>query len=232
MVAASPAEAGWRADSLAVAASLADENCRVAVNLPRRQASTRVMAACTALEPMTKATANEVAEQDFASVVAAHRAQIFRFLLASTRDVDLAETLTQDCFLRAHKNWSSFRGDSSAMTWLMRIAINLQKDNWRNRRLQFWRHTRMNAVDVDEASDWLPSGERSAEQQMLAREQVANVWRSVDRLSGRQRTVFLLRFVEELELKEIAEATGLSEGTVKAHLSRALGRVRMELGEK
>jgi RNA polymerase sigma-70 factor (ECF subfamily) len=51
-------------------------------------------------------------------------------------------------------------------------------------------------------------------------------------LSERQRTVFLLRFVEDLELKEIAETTGLSEGTVKAHLSRALGRVRTELGEK
>ena len=181
---------------------------------------------------MTKATANQLAEQDFASVVATHRPQIFRFLLASTRDVDLAETLTQDCFLKAHRNWSSFRGDSSAMTWLMRIAINLQKDNWRNRRLRFWRQTRTNAVDVDEASDWLPSGERSAEQQMLAREQVAHVWRSVDKLSERQRTVFLLRFVEELELREIADATGLSEGTVKAHLSRALSRVRTDLGEK
>jgi RNA polymerase sigma-70 factor (ECF subfamily) len=181
---------------------------------------------------MTKATADEVAEQDFASVVVTHRPQIFRFLLASTRDVDLAETLTQECFLKAHRNWSSFRGDSSAMTWLMRIAINLQKDNWRNRRLQFWRQTRTNAVDVDEAGDWLPSGERTAEQKMLAREQVAHVWRSVERLSERQRTVFLLRFVEELELKEIAETTGLSEGTVKAHLSRALSRVRTELGEK
>jgi RNA polymerase sigma-70 factor (ECF subfamily) len=118
------------------------------------------------------------------------------------------------------------------MTWLMRIAINLQKDQWRNRRLQFWRHTRTNSVDVDEASDWLPSGERTAEQQMLAREKVGHVWRAVETLSERQRTVFLLRFVEDLELKEIAEATGLSEGTVKAHLSRALGRVRTELGEK
>jgi RNA polymerase sigma-70 factor (ECF subfamily) len=189
------------------------------------------MAACTALEPMIKATADEMAAEEFANVVAAHRTQIFRFLLASTRDVDLAETLTQDCFLKAHRNWSSFRGESTAMTWLMRIAINLQKDHWRNRRLQFWRLTRTNAVDVDEASDWLPSGERSAEQKMMAREQVAHVWRAVDGLSGRQRTVFLLRFVEEMELREIAEATGLSEGTVKAHLSRALRRVRIELGK-
>jgi RNA polymerase sigma-70 factor, ECF subfamily len=187
------------------------------------------MAAGTALEPMTMATAEELAAEEFSAIVASHRQQIFRFLLASTRDMDLAETLTQDCFLKAHRNWSSFRGESSVVTWLMRIAINLQKDHWRNRRIQFWRHTRTNAVDSDEASDWLPSGESSPEQQLLAREQVKQVWRAVDGLSERQRTVFLLRYVEEMEIAEIGRATGLSEGTVKAHLSRALGRVRGEV---
>jgi len=187
------------------------------------------MAAGTAVKPMTVDTAEEIAAQEFARIVESHRPQIFRFLLSSLRDIDLAETLTQECFLKAHRNWSHFRGDSSAMTWLMRIAINLQKDHWRNRRIQFWRQTRTNAVDLDEASEWLPNGERNAEQQMLAREQVAQVWQAVKGLSERQRTVFLLRYVEERELSEIASATGLSEGTVKAHLSRALGRVRTEL---
>jgi RNA polymerase sigma-70 factor (ECF subfamily) len=190
------------------------------------------MAACTILDQITMATADEQAAQEFSSVVASHRSQIFRFLLASTRDVDLAETLTQECFLKAHRNWSNFRGDSSAMTWLMRIAINLQKDHWRNRRMQFWRQTRTNSVDLDEASEWLPSGESSQEQKLLARERVGQVWTAVEGLSERQRTVFLLRYVEELELAEIAQTTGLSEGTVKAHLSRALGRVRAELGGK
>jgi RNA polymerase sigma-70 factor (ECF subfamily) len=195
------------------------------------------MAFGAAMETMTSATADEIAEreletatQEFSSVVQSYQPKIFRFLLASTRDVDLAETLTQECFLKAHRNWGSFRGESSPMTWLMRIAINLQKDHWRNRRLRFWRQTQNNAVELDEASEWLPSGERSAEQQMLAREQVSHVWRAVKGLSERQRTVFLLRFVEEQELSEIARGIGLSEGTVKAHLSRALVKVRAELG--
>ena len=203
-----------------------------------------MMAAGTAIEAITTATVTEfagqklatagmgVAAQEFSSVVVAHRPQIFRFLLASTRDVDLAETLTQECFLKAHRNWDRFRGDSSAMTWLMRIAINLEKDHWRNRRMQFWRHMRTNSVDLDEASDWLPNGERSVEQQMMARERVAQVWKAVEGLSARQRTVFLLRYVEDHELSEIAQATGLSEGTVKAHLSRALVKVRAELRSK
>lgn len=202
------------------------------VNSLPDKASTEVMAAGTALEAMATFTAKELAAQQFADIVENHRMQIYRFLLASTRDVELAETLTQECFLKAHQNWARFRGESSPMTWLMRIAINLEKDHWRNRRLQFWRKTQTNAVDMDEASDWLPSGERNAEQQMLAREQVARVWKAVDDLSERQRTVFLLRYVEDLELIEIARATGLSEGTVKAHLSRALSKVREELRDK
>ena len=66
------------------------------------------------MEAITRATAEQFAElemeaaaQEFSSIVEAHRPQIFRFLLASTRDVDLAETLTQECFLKAHRNWGS-----------------------------------------------------------------------------------------------------------------------------
>lgn len=190
------------------------------------------MAAGAIAKPMSPEAAQALAAQEFTRVVETHRPHIFRFLLASTRDVDLAETLTQECFLKAHRNWAQFRGDSTAMTWLMRIALNLQKDHWRNRRLQFWRHARTNSVDVDEASEWLPSGERSAEQQMLAKEQVKSVWKVVENLSERQRSIFLLRYVQEMELSEIARATGLSEGTVKAHLSRALTRVRAEVGSR
>jgi len=175
-------------------------------------------------------TAEEIAAEEFSAVVTKHRPQIFRFLLSSTRDADLSETLTQECFLKAHRHWNSFRGDSSAMTWLMRIAINLQKDHWRNRRMQFWRQTQTHAVNLDDASEWLPSGERSAEQQMLAKERVRQVGEAVEGLSDRQRTVFLLRYVEEMELSEIARTTGLNEGTVKAHLSRALAKVRERLG--
>jgi RNA polymerase sigma-70 factor (ECF subfamily) len=96
--------------------------------------------------------------------------------------------------------------------------------------MQFWRKTQSNTVDLSEASEWLPSGERTVEQQLLAKERVSQVSKAVEGLSERQRTVFLLRYVEEMELSEIARSTGLNEGTVKAHLSRALVKVRAELG--
>jgi RNA polymerase sigma-70 factor, ECF subfamily len=167
---------------------------------------------------------------EFSTVVDTHRNQIFRFLLASLRDTDLAETLTQECFLRAHCNWDRFRGESSVLTWLMRIAINLQRDHWRNRRVQFWRKTREHSVGLREASEWLPSGEISPEERIVTRERVAQMWKAVNRLSDRQRTLFIMRYGKEQEFGEIARVTGLREASVKAHLSRALARVRAELG--
>ena len=113
----------------------------------------------------------------------------------------------------------------------MRIAINLQKDYWRDRRIQFWRETQANAIDFDLASESLPSGERSPESQMLIREQAAMVWEVVDNLSMRERSVFLLRYMDELQLNEIGRRTGLKVGAVKVYMRRALLKVRKGLEE-
>jgi RNA polymerase sigma-70 factor, ECF subfamily len=171
-------------------------------------------------------------QQEFEGAVEECRPRIFRFLLASMHDLDTAEVLTQECLLKAHRSWSSFRGDASVATWLTRIAINLQRDHWRNRRLQFWRETCRNAVDLEDARDWLRANQPSPEDQLLVREQVGHVWNAVDSLTERQRAVFLLRFVDDLPYHEIAQATGLKKGTVKAHISRALHKVRMQLRSK
>ena len=169
--------------------------------------------------------------EGFSSLIQLHMPAIFRFLLASLRDQDLAQTLTQDCFLKAYRSRSSFRGESSIRTWLMRIAINVQRDYWRSRRIRFWREMRANAVDLDLVCDRFPSAERSPEVQLIAREQVAKVWKVVETLSMRERSVFLLRYVEELELSEIGDCTGLKVGAVKVYLARAVTKLRIALKE-
>jgi RNA polymerase sigma-70 factor, ECF subfamily len=166
--------------------------------------------------------------QDFDKVMQMHWPRIFRFVLASVRDADAAETLTQDCFWRAYRGRSGFRGDSSVTTWLLHIAVNLVRDFSRNRRLQFWR--RISAVEVNTISESAPDLGASPEAKAVIREQVQAIWAATARLSERQRTVFLLRFVEEMELLEIAAATGISEGAVKVHLFRALQSVRKRVG--
>lgn len=66
----------------------------------------------------------------------------------------------------------------------------------------------------------------------MAKEQVAAIWRAAANLSERQRTVFLLRFVEDMDLLEIAAVTGMKEGTVKTHLFRAVQSVRRGLEQQ
>jgi RNA polymerase sigma-70 factor (ECF subfamily) len=84
-------------------------------------------------------------------------------------------------------------------------------------------------VDLKDACDWVPDRQRSPEAVASAKEQVRAIWNAAADLSERQRTVFLLRFVEDMELLEIAAVTGMKEGTVKAHLFRALQAVRAKL---
>src|SRR6186713_1446569 len=62
---------------------------------------------------------------DFDRLVERYRPKVLRFLYASLRDMDAAESIAQECFWNAYKSRKSFRGDCSVNTWLMKIAINL-----------------------------------------------------------------------------------------------------------
>jgi len=167
--------------------------------------------------------------QDFDRIVQLHWPRVFRFVLASVRDRDAAQTLTQDCFLRAYRGRARFRGDSSVNTWLMRIAVNLVRDFSRNRRLQFWRSAQAPNIDHGTIIEGVPHGGISAEKTAVLKEQVQAVWAATEALPERQRTVFILRFVEDMDLLEIAASMGLTEGAVKVHLFRALKSVRKRI---
>jgi RNA polymerase sigma-70 factor (ECF subfamily) len=167
---------------------------------------------------------------DFDAVVRQYWPRIFRFVLASIRDRDAAETLTQDCFLRAYQARHRFRGAASVSTWLMQIAINLVRDHARSRRIRFWQRVKDMAVDCASVNEGLAGAGVSPEAQAVAKEQIEAVWRATGDLSERQRTVFLLRFVEDMDLLEIATVMGVSEGAVKVHLFRAVHTVRERMG--
>jgi RNA polymerase sigma-70 factor (ECF subfamily) len=168
---------------------------------------------------------------DFEAVVQLYRPRIFRFALASLRDRDAAESVTQDCFLRAYHARDRFRGEASLQTWLMQIAVNLVRDASRSRRWQFWKRAEASAVDLDVAGEWLRGRETSPEARASARQQVAAVWIALEGLSEKQRTVFLLHFLEEMSGAEIAAATGISRAAIKVHLFRAVHTVREKLGK-
>ncbi len=173
----------------------------------------------------TAAAAEAIAAfHDIDALYAAYHQRIFRFLLASLRNPDVAQTLTQDTFIRAWSARASFRGDCAPGTWLMRIAVNLLRDHTRTARFRFWK--RAETVDAQEMEAHLAQPESGSEAQLIATQQVKLLWQTVATLPLQKRTVFALRFAEEMELTEIAEATGHALSTVKSHLYRALAAVR------
>ena len=174
---------------------------------------------------------DSLAPTEFEAVVRTHQRQIYRILWLQLHDSDAAETLTQECFLRAYRKWHEFRGESSVGTWLIRIALNLARDHVRSRRLAFWRRLRW-ATPATTSASAVPDRDPSPERQLLARERLNTVWDRVDRLPVRQRTCFMLRYVEEMPIAAIAETLELEVGTVKAHLARALGAVRQHMQEQ
>lgn len=184
----------------------------------------------TAAVSLISTDVNPVTEiDDFDGVVQRYWPRILRFLLGAVQDPDVAETLTQDCFLKAYRNRAAFRGDSTLNTWLMSIAVNLVRDRVRTRRFQFWRKAERSAVDSELIGEWLPDPNVSPEQRALINEEIQAVWDATRNLSEKQRTVFLLRFVEDLDILEIAKATSLSESAVNVHLFRAVRAIRKQV---
>jgi RNA polymerase sigma-70 factor (ECF subfamily) len=180
--------------------------------------------------PQLKTCADRVSElDDIDTLVIRYRAQVLRLIAFSLDDPDEAASITQDCFLRAYATRAQYRGQCAVSTWLLQIAFNMVRDHTRTRKFQFWRRVRTRALDVSELAGELASRGSSSESQLLARERVRQLWAVLAELSPRQRSVFVLRFIEEMELTEIVAATGMNLATVKTHLYRALDEVRSRL---
>ena len=166
---------------------------------------------------------------DIDALVRTYRPRLLRFVAFSIGDADLAESITQDCFLKAYNGRANFRGDCSVNTWLTSIAVNLIRDQQRLQKFRFWRQARATAIDVTDAANFLPSNEASPESRILIKEKAAQVVAALENLSPNQRTIFLMRFTEEMDLSEIAAVTRMPINTVKTHLHRALKSVRSQV---
>ncbi|MGH9528937.1 MAG: RNA polymerase sigma factor [Terriglobales bacterium] len=182
--------------------------------------------------PLTPAAdnADTISAEKFDEIILLHQRRVYRVIWLLVKDPDVAGTLTQECFLRAYQKRSGFRGECRIDTWLLKIAVNLVRDHCKNRRHSFWKKL-VGLDQTEESCSGYATDAPSPERTLLAREQLAEVWRTVDFLPDQQRTIFLLRFAEELPLMEIADILRLQLGTVKAQLFRATGKVREAVKE-
>lgn len=167
---------------------------------------------------------------EFAKLVEAYSAMIYRLALKLLADPQDAEDVLQETFMKAFHHLPEFDGRSQIATWLYRIAV--------NEALMLLRRKKPGALSIDEPSeeddditqpiqivDWccLPENE------LLSAEARAYLDRAVAQLSPNLRAVFLLRDVEGLSTQQTAEALNLSETAVKTRLSRARLRLREAL---
>jgi RNA polymerase sigma-70 factor (ECF subfamily) len=167
--------------------------------------------------------------EDIEELVRVHRSSVLKHAWWLLKDRDLAETVTQDCFMRAFNSRALYRGQCSVRTWLLAITTNLVRDRTRTRGFRFWKHVHSSALDVCAIESRLACRRQNVEAEILTREKLRHIWATVDGLPGRQRTVFMLRFVEEMQVSEIAETTGLNLSTVKSVLYRSLRAVRVAM---
>ncbi|MDP9151931.1 MAG: sigma-70 family RNA polymerase sigma factor [Myxococcota bacterium] len=177
-------------------------------------------------------------ERAFNALVRRFERRIFLLVLRMLGSDAEAEELAQEVFVQVFKNIGSFRRESKLSTWIYRIAINLCKN-----RLKYLRVRRAGEQEpLETVEEQAPLESRSAARiagpdEVAAGRQVESVVRaSILALEPSFRECLVLRDVEDLSYEEIADITGLPEGTVKSRIHRARGQLRLlveqALGEK
>ena len=150
---------------------------------------------------------------------------VIRAIISNPED---ALDVTQDVFLKAYQGLENFKGASQFYSWLYRITINRCIDYMRQR-------SKHRVISDDPVSDDVFYGNvanrhPSAPSKAVENEEFyTHLRQAVMQLSPKQREVFILRYREELPLKEIGRKMGRSTGTIKAHLFQAQRNLRMLL---
>jgi len=148
--------------------------------------------------------------------------RLCRWLLS---DAGEAEDVTQEVFLKLHRALEDGTQALAWEPWLTTVALNACRDR---RRSAWWRRVWQPGVELDESK--LPGLRRDAEEELLGREEGRRIWVAYRALSPRQQEVFALRHLEGWSTDEVAQALGMSSGSVKRHLHRAIGHLRRSLG--
>lgn len=155
--------------------------------------------------------------------------KIFRVAFAIVRDEVEADIVTQDTFVQAYTSLARFEARAEFETWLTRIAINRSRDVLRRRRFVSLFTTHETDGD-DTETLFQPVDERPDAERQFASSQIRTaIGRAESKLSAQQKLIFRLRHYENLSLEDIADHLGLRSGTVRAHLFRAIHKIRKEL---
>ena len=172
--------------------------------------------------------------RDFGTWMTSEQRRINALCRHMLQDPDEADSATQDVFLKAYQAMLKAEESDDGKVlddpgrWVSRIAVNTCLDRLRSKKWQLWRR-RPAAADEATILSMTASKAPGSEDRYFAGQITVRLNAALGGLSDRQRAVFTLRHYEEMSLEEIGQILGLDVGTVKAHMFRAVNKLRGEL---
>ncbi len=161
----------------------------------------------------------------FHQLVDKFQPEIYRMIYYRTRSQMDAEDLTQDVFLKTYKSLGSLKSPAVFRSWLYRIAVNRVRDYYRKKQFRsLFGMVSMDEDDFQEPQEMALSAQ--APEDMERKEFWQQIRQLISNLSRMEREVFLLRFFDQLSIKEMSVALKKNQSTVKTHLYRALRKVK------
>jgi RNA polymerase sigma-70 factor (ECF subfamily) len=180
------------------------------------------------VEMVEKAQAGD--QTAFHRLVDRFQPEIYRMIFYRTRSQMDAEDLTQDVMLKAYRHIGRLQSPEVFRSWLYRIAVNRVKDYYRKKQFK----SLFGFVSLDEEA-FHETAEMAEDPEVEGDISKKDFWRQIGemltKLSAMEKEVFILRFLDQLTIKEMSEALNKNESTIKTHLYRALGKVKAMAGE-
>jgi RNA polymerase sigma-70 factor (ECF subfamily) len=171
----------------------------------------------------------------FRALVERHQRRAFAVAFALVRDESDARELVQEAFLRVYRGLASFEGTSSFFTWLYRIITNLSIDLMRKpgRQTMELDEARLEADDAGEVDGTLLGRLDGADPAGIVRrrEIAASLQAALDALPSYHRAVIVLREIEGMSYEEMAQAMGVSKGTIMSRLFHARQKLQRALAD-
>lgn len=150
-----------------------------------------------------------------------YQEQVYSTAYRMMNNQEDAQDLTQEIFLRAYQKISKFSFTSAFSTWLYRLAVNLCVDALRKRKRT------ANTTPLEEAASQADAS--TPEDHAISTDRERQVWEAINSLKEKERAIIILRDIEGLSYKEIAEVFKCSLGRVKSRLHEARQRLKMIL---
>lgn len=165
----------------------------------------------------------------FQELVERHKKKVYYLAYDIAGDHHEAEDISQEVFIKVFRSLNTFRRDAKMSSWLYQITVNASIDSLRKKPSK--PETSIDTLERADVQDNLLGGsadldpERSAESSLFQR----HISQALQKVSPKERSVFVMRHYNDLKIREIAEILNISIGTVKALLFRALKKLRKEL---